>query len=45
MSVTDSLEECGRGLALVDALSENWGSYWAESTGKVVWAPVMKSSQ
>jgi anti-sigma regulatory factor (Ser/Thr protein kinase) len=36
---TELAAECGRGLLLVEALSEAWGSYRPrESTGKVVWA-------
>ncbi|MGW0748602.1 ATP-binding protein [Streptomyces sp. NPDC002587] len=33
-----SLETCGRGLALVEAVSEAWGArHQADGTGKVVW--------
>lgn len=38
MTAADPMEENGRGIALVAALSEAWGSYRAEPTGKVVWA-------
>ncbi len=34
----DALETCGRGLALVEALSEAWGArHQADGPGKVVW--------
>ena len=33
-------EEHGRGLLLVDALAESWGSYQAPSGGTVVWARI-----
>lgn len=36
MAVPDFMAESGRGLALVDNLSDRWGSY-AVPTGKVVW--------
>ncbi|MFJ3923112.1 ATP-binding protein [Streptomyces sp. NPDC090022] len=35
---SDPLETCGRGLALVEAVSEAWGArHRADSPGKVVW--------
>ncbi|MFE9631021.1 ATP-binding protein [Streptomyces sp. NPDC006463] len=37
-AVAGSLETCGRGLALVEALSEAWGArHQADGPGKVVW--------
>ncbi|MDQ0776323.1 anti-sigma regulatory factor (Ser/Thr protein kinase) [Streptomyces aurantiacus] len=30
--------EGGRGLHLVEALSEKWGTYWPPAGGKIVWA-------
>lgn len=44
MTVADPLEESGRGLALVDALSESWGSHPAKPAGKVVWARLKASA-
>lgn len=38
MAVPDPLTENGRGLALVDSLSEAWGAYPVRPAGKVVWA-------
>lgn len=40
MSCADPMEESGRGLVLVDALSLKWGSYRADPAGKVVWAAI-----
>ncbi|MBW5484973.1 ATP-binding protein [Streptomyces bambusae] len=38
LKAADPLETCGRGLALVEALSEAWGArHHADSAGKVVW--------
>jgi Histidine kinase-like ATPase domain len=36
----DPLDEDGRGLVIVDALSSRWGHYAAESGGKVVWCEI-----
>lgn len=44
MAVADPLEESGRGLALVDALSESWGSHPAKPSGKIVWARLKAST-
>lgn len=40
MSAAGPLEESGRGLLLVEALSREWGSYRADPVGKVVWARI-----
>ncbi len=34
----DPLQEHGRGLLIVDALSEHWGWTWRSPVGKTVWA-------
>ena len=40
---TDNESEGGRGLWLVEALSEDWGAFQPEhASGKVVWAAVVK---
>ena len=44
LAAMDSLAENGRGLALVDALSESWGSFPAKPDGKVVWS-TLKAGQ
>lgn len=41
----DPLQENGRGLLLVDALSLSWGSYRATPAGKVVWAAIAMETQ
>jgi anti-sigma regulatory factor (Ser/Thr protein kinase) len=35
---SDPLQEDGRGLLIVDALSEHWGWTWRSPVGKTVWA-------
>ncbi|WP_102925509.1 ATP-binding protein [Streptomyces noursei] len=37
----DELAECGRGLHLVDRLSDSWGWTPPDASGKTVWATVM----
>lgn len=37
------LAESGRGLLLIEAVADRWGTYQASPTGKVVWALIAKS--
>jgi anti-sigma regulatory factor (Ser/Thr protein kinase) len=37
--------EHGRGLFLIDVLSQQWGYYWPKAGGKIVWASVRHSQQ
>lgn len=37
LKVADPLDVCGRGLALIEAVSESWGVRAEGDTGKVIW--------
>lgn len=42
IGITDELEIDGRGLIIVEALSEEWGAHLIDDGGKVVWATLSR---